>query len=105
MNLNVVRSPIGKKDKLGVEIHRGDIVEFFVDGSSGSAVQLDTGDDTQRQVDVVAEVKGCDYFICDMGLGALAFRYSDGCRVIGNVDTNPDLVPWWPRVRDEAVYT
>jgi hypothetical protein len=87
------RKPIGLKDNDGVEIHVGDVVEFFfcADHGAGMLPQDVCECPPTRMVDEVIEDGGKFYFQCPGHGGAFAWRYNDVCRVIGTLPDNFEM--------------
>ena len=77
----IERKPTGLRDVKGVEIHTGDIVEFYFDLDFGCSSEPNA--DFTRMRDLVVEINNKIFFVCAYG-AAFAHRYVDYCTVIGN---------------------
>jgi uncharacterized phage protein (TIGR01671 family) len=85
-----MKTPTGLKDKDGTEIFEGDMVEFWFSFDEG--ISSEPRPNFTRMLDLVEIHDGQPYFVdkC-IGSGALAWRYNEYCKVIGNIYDAPKM--------------
>jgi len=79
-----MREPIGLKDRDGIDIKEGDIVEFAVEYDHLERPTYDSPNATPMR-DTARIMEGSAYFVNEYGWAGFAWRHAEHCRVVGSI--------------------